>query len=615
VGRLNPEEQAEARERVRAAKREHAMRNGQAGNGKNGITKKDAATLTTKPRVIEPYQPFPLDALPPVAKSYVRQGAAALGCDPAFVALPVLAVLASAIGNTRTIRLKPGWTEKAILWTAIVGDSGTLKSPAFDLAVDWLFTIQERLLAEYKRACAEYQNELLDWKQKKKEFDKANRKSGKLTIHREGEEAEGEEAPEDPGEAPEPPVLRRVIVCDTTIEKLAEILEDNPRGTLVARDELAGWIGSFTRYKGKTGGSDVQNWLELHRAGTMMVDRKTGDRRTLFIKRASSSVTGGIQPGVLAKALTSDLIESGLAARLQLCWPPRKPKRWTEAVIDPEREGNFRNLLDRLLKLDFDHNRDGKPVPRLLRLSEEAKAVWVEWYNQWALEQAAVEGELAAAYSKLEAASARFALLHHVISHAVIGSDDAVAVASESIEAGIILARWFAGEARRIYGILSESVEEKDTRRLIDFINSRGGEITPHDLWKSNTRRYSGSEDARLALTALEDAGVGVLLYRPSGPRGGRPTEVFRIFHTRNPETTQKLPGPDGDSGAGAPETPSAEDETAEISDENEVSGGFGVSGAGDEGGESADEVSGRDGVLGCRYGSVSQHREPGEEG
>jgi hypothetical protein len=143
-------------------------------------------------------------------------------------------------------------------------------------------------------------------------------------------------------------------------------------------------------------------------------------------------------------------------------------------------------------------------------------------------------GELAAAYSKLEAASARFALLYHIISHAVIGSDDAVAVGVESTEAGITLARWFAGEARRIYANHLESAEEKDTCRLIDFINSHGGEITPHDLWKSNTRHYRSSEGARLALAALEDAGVGVLLYRPSGPSGGRPTEVFRIICTRN---------------------------------------------------------------------------------
>jgi hypothetical protein len=93
--------------------------------------------------------------------------------------------------------------------------------------------------------------------------------------------------------------MRRVICSDITIEKLAEILEDNPAGTLVARDELAGWFHSFTRYKGKAGGTDLPNWLEMYRAGTIVVDRKTGERRTLIVPHAAVSVTGSIQPGVL----------------------------------------------------------------------------------------------------------------------------------------------------------------------------------------------------------------------------------------------------------------------------------------------------------------------------
>jgi hypothetical protein len=56
---------------------------------------------------------------------------------------------------------------------------------------------------------------------------------------------------------PEKPACRRVVTSDPTIEKLADLLEDNPRGLLVARDELGGWLGSFTRYKGKAGGPDL----------------------------------------------------------------------------------------------------------------------------------------------------------------------------------------------------------------------------------------------------------------------------------------------------------------------------------------------------------------------
>src|SRR5262249_48762965 len=154
-----------------------------------------------------------------------------------------------------------------VLWAVAVGESGSLKTQGQKVALDPLHEAQGRLFDEHKAA--------------------------------------GED-----GGRP-----RRIICSDITIEKLAEVLEDNPRGVLVGRDELAGWLGSFTKYKGKQGGSALPNWLQLHGAGTLQHDRKTGDRKTVYVRHASACVTGGIQPGVLAQLLTRDFFEAGLVAR------------------------------------------------------------------------------------------------------------------------------------------------------------------------------------------------------------------------------------------------------------------------------------------------------------
>jgi hypothetical protein len=257
------------------------------------------------PRPPEPYQPFPIESLPAPLAAYVGQAALALGCDPAYVALPALVVAASAIGNTRVLRLKRGWEEPSVVWSAIVGDSGTLKSPAYLKAVSYLFRVQHRLFKEFKDKLAQYEEE-------RERYEAAKRKAAK---------GDGD----DPGEPPEEPFQVRVVCSDTTVEKLAEILADNPRGTLVARDELAGWLGSFTRYKGRNGGTDLPNWLEMHRAGTVIVDRKTPERPTLFIHRAAVSITGGIQPGILARELTTEFLDAGLGARLLKTMPPSCP--------------------------------------------------------------------------------------------------------------------------------------------------------------------------------------------------------------------------------------------------------------------------------------------------
>ncbi|RMH23667.1 MAG: DUF3987 domain-containing protein, partial [Planctomycetota bacterium] len=75
------------------------------------------------------FMPFPVDALPEPVRSYVVEGAKSIGCDTSFLALPILAGLAGAIGNTRRIKLKRDWIEPAVVWVAIIGESGCGKSP------------------------------------------------------------------------------------------------------------------------------------------------------------------------------------------------------------------------------------------------------------------------------------------------------------------------------------------------------------------------------------------------------------------------------------------------------------------------------------------------------
>src|SRR5262249_12557194 len=139
-------------------------------------------------------------------------------------------------------------------------------------------------------------------------------------------------------------------------------------------------------------------------------------------ERAATSVTGTIQPGVYARALTPEFLDAGGPARILPAMPPKLPKKWTETEVSPAVEAAYHQVLDKLLALDFG-TFNGEKAPHVLKLSPDAKAAWVTFYNAWAQEQAAVDGELAAAFSKLEAYAARFALLHHVVTHVASGDD------------------------------------------------------------------------------------------------------------------------------------------------------------------------------------------------
>jgi hypothetical protein len=83
---------------------------------------------------------------------------------------------------------------------------------------------------------------------------------------------------------------------------LAEILSANPRGVLAAVDELVTWLGGFDQYRPR-GGSDAAKWLSIHRAESLIVDRKTAAKKTIFVKHAAVSLAGTIQPRALRRAL------------------------------------------------------------------------------------------------------------------------------------------------------------------------------------------------------------------------------------------------------------------------------------------------------------------------
>lgn len=468
---------------------------------------------------IDPWVPFPLEALPEPLRLFVIAGAATVGCDEALLAVPLLSIVAGAIGNSRRIRLKRGWSEPSIIWSAIVADSGSMKSPALELVAKPIQDYQSRIFERHESALAEYEAELAEYERDLSEYKKSkgNRQ---------------------PPVKPVAPVCRRFVVSNTTIEALAVTLGGNPRGVLGIHDELAGWFGGMNQYK--KGGADVAQWLELHRAGTLTVDRKSGP--TIHVRQASVSLTGTIQPGILARSLTAEYRESGLAARFLFAMPPKGSKRWSEAEISESAEERFRHLIERLLTLELRIDADGNESPWILDLTPEAKKVWVAYYNRWGREQAEAEGDLAAVFAKIEAYAARFALLHHVVEHVHRNKSDISSIGVESIEAGIKLADWFAREVRRVYASLEETKEEQHSRRLVDLIHIKGGSITVRELQRQFKRKYLNSDAARKALLELQVAGLGSF-ERVTPEGGGRPSERFVLVKETDDKTDETLAG------------------------------------------------------------------------
>lgn len=250
--------------------------------------------------------------------------------------------------------------------------------------------------------------------------------------------------------------------------------------------------------------------------------------RTIYVPQAAICVTGGIQPGILQRALGTEHRESGLAARLLLACPPRKAKKWTEADIDPRAEAELAALFDRLHEMQPHQDDDGESRPVLVKLDAQAKVAWTEYYDTHAVEQAELAGDLSAAWSKLEEYAARLALVLHFVRWAAHDPKLGTAgfVDAESMNGGITLANWFKHEARRVYGILDESEAERNQRRLVEWIERRGGSASPRDV-QQGCRWLKSKGDADEALEGLAKAGLGHWNATGSSAGGGRPSRIL----------------------------------------------------------------------------------------
>lgn len=489
-------------------------------------TTSSSATRSSAPPV-EAYQPYPVDALPEPLASFVAETADAIGCDPAYVALPLLAVAGSAIGTTRRLELKAGYSVPAILWSVIVGESGTSKSPALRTVLEHVRGRERRLREEHALDRRDYEDAVEAYEKARSAW-RASKSGG------------------DPPERPAEPASRRCLVTDVTVEALAVKLADNPRGLLLARDELAGWLNSLDRYAKSGGGSgDESFYLSAYNGEPHAVDRRTGDRREVYVAQAALWLTGSIQPAILRRALGTERRESGLLARLLLTAPPPRPATWSEKEVSPLTRQWLHDVLDRLYALDPDADAEGREEPRLVRLEADAKAAYVQWHDRHGEELASLTGDRAAAWSKLRESGARLSLIIHAVRVAAgkAASDD---VDAESMERALRLVEWHKAETRRVYAIVGQTDEEAAERqsddRLAAWIDRHGGATTARDL-VSRVRWIATSDEAEAALRRLVAAGRGEWRERPPSERGGRPTRDF-VLHRQPAVEAGERPEP-----------------------------------------------------------------------
>jgi hypothetical protein len=374
---------------------------------------------------------FPVEAMPAPCRRLVEESTASLGCAPELVALPMLAVLSSAIGTSRIVEVKGGWREWAALFVAVVASPGAMKTPAAKVAKRPAFARQRDLGGAYGEEKEEWKREMREWEVEKRDAQKA-----------------GEPAPEEP----DAPSMSRCLASDTTVEALVSILEENPRGLLVHKDELAGWVRGMDQYKGGKG-SDRQHWLSFWSGDEVVVDRKSRQGEPIIVAKPFVSLFGGIQPSMLGELGAG--AEDGLMDRFLFCYPAPRHVRFTEDEVSEDAEQEYAALYGRLADLRLATDEHGDPNPRPLKLTRRARDLFAAIVDSMGAEvlEPGFPSRLEGVWSKLRGYLARLSLVLAVCRCASGG------VTEERIEQGDVQAAsqllgYFRAHATRVYAEL-----------------------------------------------------------------------------------------------------------------------------------------------------------------
>src|SRR5438067_11080154 len=287
--------------------------------------------------VLRPGRPrppaLPLSIFGPVWAEWIASAAEAAACPPDYVAAPLLAAASALIGNARWAQATPGWAEPPHLWLGVVGDSGSGKSPGADcLMRDVLPEIETRMRADFSDRLWRWQAELEIGRVANERWLKAIRVAAK----------EGRPAPLPPFGLPAPePQMPRFRQHDVTIEKVASLLAHAaPKGLLIVRDELVGWINGMNAHN--SGGRAF--WLEAYGGRPYRVERKASPH-PIVISHLAVAVYGGTQPDRLDRLMRE--ADDGLLARMLWVWPEPIPFRlgqhtprvtWAIGALDRLRE-------------------------------------------------------------------------------------------------------------------------------------------------------------------------------------------------------------------------------------------------------------------------------------
>jgi putative DNA primase/helicase len=450
-------------------------------------------------------------------------------CPPDFPAVAALVAISSLIGARAVVQPKrrDDWQVVPNLWGAVVGRPGVKKSPALSEALKPLNRLQATEFEQWQAVHAEWERECKIAEM----LDDDNEKKAKALVSKGNTNAA--RAMLVPTEATSEPTARRYIVNDATVEKLGELLQQNPWGTLSYRDELYGLLTSLDK-QGQEGSRAF--YLQSYDGNQgYTFDRII--RGTVHIPRVCLAMMGGIQPGRIQEYVRSAVAgghaDDGLLQRFgMLVWPDITGEyvhvdQWPDT---PAKQTAW-DVFKRLAELKPSSETD----PIVWSFSPSAQEIFVEWLAPFETEirgesmHPAMVSHLAKYRKLIPALALVFAMIDTPESECVIGE-------SELIRA-LAWGQYLRSHANRLYSaaVMPDTTNAANLlakikgNKLVDKDGVILESFTPRQISVKSWSGLGDSDAVRKAADLLADYNWLRKYLIPSSAVGGRPSVRYAI--------------------------------------------------------------------------------------
>lgn len=463
-------------------------------------------------------EPYPIEALGTVLGDAAQAIAGGVQVAPAMAGQSILAAAALAAQPFANVIID-GRTYPLNLFCLTVSESGDRKSGTDNVATLPHARRQRELFESYKESYDSYLNDREAFNTARQEVLKTKRKEGREEIAK---------ALRELGAPPEPPNTPTLICQEPTLEGLQKSFSGGQSSQGLFSDEGGTFFGGHAMnrdnvQKSIAGLSTFWDGKDIHRL-------RAGEGESMSIKNPRLSIHLMAQPVIAQRVLSDGLLSGqGFLARFLMAAPESLAGRRKYQEIDLSTNQaitRYQQLMTRLLEAEQPKDTDGTLEPRELQMTSEAKALWVDAYNEIEL-ALAPSGD----YSEIKATAAKvaeqIARIAGVLT--IIDKHHAEQVTADIMSRAIVLGDWYLSEALRLTKQGNTGSEYVTAQEVIQWVIAKRLRTITVNQVNKGTRKVKNAQHARETLRLLEENGWLIPLPAETAMQFGRTREAWRV--------------------------------------------------------------------------------------